>query len=600
MMSYVNKILQVDLTKETTSVREFPKELKQYIGGRGLGVKLVYDNGANIDPLSPENIMVFATGPLTGTRAPESGRYCVVSKSPATGTVFDSNSGGTWGSELKFAGFDVVVIKGKAKNPVYLWINDGSAEIKSASEVWGKDVFETTDTLVEEVGDKKAKVACIGLGGEKLANIAAIMNDKARAAGRGGLGAVMGSKNLKAIVVRGHNRPEIANPDLFDSAVKESMETIKNNDVTGKGLPSYGTAVLVNIINEAGILPTRNFQTGVFENAYDISGESMAENLLDRKRACWGCIIGCGRGTSIKEGKYKGESGEGPEYETVWSLGAQCGVKDLNAITKANYLCNQYGIDTISAGSICGVVMEMYEKGKITEKEIGFRANFGDASALVNLVELMCKGSGFGVDMVKGSRLLTEKYGAPELAMQVKGLELPAYDPRGVQGHGLAYATSNRGGCHLRAYMIAPEILGIPMKIDPFATEGKPEMLKTIQDLFAVVDSLILCKFNTFAIGAEEFTKLLNGALGTQYSVEDIMQIGERIWNLERRYNNREGLTRPEDTLPKRLLEIPMPDGPAKGQVNRLNEMLDDYYKVRGWNSNGEVTQEKLKELGLE
>jgi len=599
-MSYVNKILQVDLTKETTSVREFPKELKQYIGGRGLGVKLVYDNGANIDPLSPENIMVFATGPLTGTRAPESGRYCVVSKSPATGTVFDSNSGGTWGSELKFAGFDVVVIKGKAKNPVYLWINDGSAEIKSASEVWGKDVFETTDTLVEEVGDKKAKVACIGLGGEKLANIAAIMNDKARAAGRGGLGAVMGSKNLKAIVVRGHNRPEIANPDLFDSAVKESMETIKNNDVTGKGLPSYGTAVLVNIINEAGILPTRNFQTGVFENAYDISGESMAENLLDRKRACWGCIIGCGRGTSIKEGKYKGESGEGPEYETVWSLGAQCGVKDLNAITKANYLCNQYGIDTISAGSICGVVMEMYEKGKITEKEIGFRANFGDASALVNLVELMCKGSGFGVDMVKGSRLLTEKYGAPELAMQVKGLELPAYDPRGVQGHGLAYATSNRGGCHLRAYMIAPEILGIPMKIDPFATEGKPEMLKTIQDLFAVVDSLILCKFNTFAIGAEEFTKLLNGALGTQYSVEDIMQIGERIWNLERRYNNREGLTRPEDTLPKRLLEIPMPDGPAKGQVNRLNEMLDDYYKVRGWNSNGEVTQEKLKELGLE
>lgn len=599
-MSYVNKILHVDLTKETTSVREFPKELKQYIGGRGLGVKLVYDNGANIDPLSPENIMVFATGPLTGTRAPESGRYCVVSKSPATGTVFDSNSGGTWGPELKFAGFDVVVIKGKAKNPVYLWINDGSAEIKSASEVWGKDVFETTDTLVEEVGDKKAKVACIGLGGEKLANIAAIMNDKARAAGRGGLGAVMGSKNLKAIVVRGHNRPEIANPDLFDSAVKESMETIKNNDVTGKGLPSYGTAVLVNIINEAGILPTRNFQTGVFENAYDISGESMAENLLDRKRACWGCIIGCGRGTSIKEGKYKGESGEGPEYETVWSLGAQCGVKDLNAITKANYLCNQYGIDTISAGSICGVVMEMYEKGKITEKEIGFRANFGDASALVNLVELMCKGSGFGVDMVKGSRLLTEKYGAPELAMQVKGLELPAYDPRGVQGHGLAYATSNRGGCHLRAYMIAPEILGIPMKIDPFATEGKPEMLKTIQDLFAVVDSLILCKFNTFAIGAEEFTKLLNGALGTQYSVEDIMQIGERIWNLERRYNNREGLTRPEDTLPKRLLEIPMPDGPAKGQVNRLNEMLDDYYKVRGWNSNGEVTQEKLKELGLE
>lgn len=599
-MSYVNKILHVDLTKETTSVKEFPKELKQYIGGRGLGVKLVYDNGANIDPLSPENIIVFATGPLTGTRAPESGRYCVVSKSPATGTVFDSNSGGTWGPELKFAGFDAFVIKGKAKNPVYLWINDGSAEIKSASEVWGKDVFETTDTLVDEVGDKKAKVACIGLGGEKLVNIAAIMNDKARAAGRGGLGAVMGSKNLKAIVVRGHSRPEIANPDLFDSAVKESMETIKNNDVTGKGLPSYGTAVLVNIINEAGILPTRNFQTGVFENAYDISGESIAENLLDRKRACWGCIIGCGRGTSIKEGKYKGERGEGPEYETVWSLGAQCGVKDLNAITKANYLCNQYGIDTISAGNICGAVMEMYEKGKITEKEIGFKANFRDAEALVNLVELIGKCKGFGEDMVKGSRLLTEKYGAPELAMQVKGLELPAYDPRGVQGHGLAYATSNRGGCHLRAYMIAPEILGIPVKIDPFATEGKSEMLKNFQDLFAVVDSLILCKFNTFASGAEDFAKLLNGALGTQYSVEDIMQIGERIWNLERRYNNREGLARPDDTLPKRLLETPMPDGPAKGQVNRLNEMLEDYYKVRGWNSNGELTQEKLRELGLE
>ncbi|MCD5409828.1 MAG: aldehyde ferredoxin oxidoreductase family protein [Methanocellales archaeon] len=599
-MGYADKILWVDLAKGVMESKELPKELKEeYLGGRGLGVKLVYDNGVDVDPLGPGNILVFAAGPLTGTSAPASGRFCVVSKSPATGTIFDSHSGGRWGPELKFAGFDAIVVKGKAQGPVYLWINGGGAEIRDASAVWGKDVFETTDLLVREVGDDMAKVACIGPAGEKLAKIASIMNDKYRAAGRGGLGAVMGSKNLKAIVVRGTKKPVIADQEAFDTAVAEARKMLKENAVTGQGLPTYGTAVLVNIINGVGAFPTRNFQTGVFENADDISGETIAKTILDKKRACWGCPIACGRGTSIKSGKYKGDSGEGPEYETTWSFGAHCGNDDLMANTRAHYLCNKYGLDAISAGHVIGTAMELYERGDISRDRTGMGLSFGDADAIVQMTEMMGKREGFGKDLGEGSKRLATKYGAPELSMDVKGLELPAYDPRAVQGHGLGYATSNRGGCHLRAYMIAPEVLGIPEKMDPLAIEGKPEMLKIFQDGFAVVDSLVLCKFVTFAIFTKHFADLMTGATGTEYTEESIMTIGERIYNLERMYNNKAGFDRKDDTLPKRLLEEAMPEGPAKGYTHKLGEMLDKYYGIRGWDKQGKPTEEKLEELGL-
>jgi len=600
---YMGKFLRVNLTDGTIKEEKISDEvLKMFIGGRGLGVKILYDElKPGVDPLSPENKIVILTGPLTGTAAPSSGRWCSVTKSPLTGTIHDSHSGGYFGPELKFAGFDGVIIEGASEKPVYLWIHDGEAELRDASHLWGKDTHDTTDMICKELGDEKIKVACIGPAGENLVKIACIINDKHRAAGRGGHGAVLGSKKLKAIAVRGTQRVPITSEEAFREAVRRALDKIKESAVTSQSLPAYGTAVLVNIINEQGLFPTRNFQTGVFPTASRISGETMAETILVKKKPCWGCPIACGRVTKVPPwSPYSGE-GEGPEYETIWAFGAQCGVDNLEAIAKANYLCNELGLDTISMGHVIGTAMELYEKGYIKpEQTRGVDLKFGNVEAIVELTWRTAYRSGLGNDLAEGSRRLAEKYGAPELSMDVKGQELPAYDPRGAQGHGLGYATSNRGGCHLRAYMIAAEILGIPEKLDPLTTEGKAKWVITFQDLFATCDSLVLCKFVTFAFGAEEFADMLSAATGWNLTADDVMKIGERIYNLERAFNIREGFKgRDEDTLPKRLLEEPMPEGPVKGYVVKLNEMLDEYYNLRGW-KDGVPTKDKLKELGLD
>ncbi len=599
----MGKFLRVNLTDGTIKEEKISDEvLKMFIGGRGLGVKILYDElKPGVDPLSPENKIVILTGPLTGTAAPSSGRWCSVTKSPLTGTIHDSHSGGYFGPELKFAGFDGIIIEGVSEKPVYLWIHDGEAELRDASHLWGKDTHDTTDMICKELGDEKIKVACIGPAGENLVKIAGIINDKHRAAGRGGHGAVFGSKKLKAIAVRGTQRVPITSEEAFREAARRALDKIKESAVTSQSLPAYGTAVLVNIINEQGLFPTRNFQTGVFPTATRISGETMAETILVKKKPCWGCPIACGRVTKVPPwSPYSGE-GEGPEYETIWAFGAQCGVDNLEAIAKANYLCNELGLDTISMGHVIGTAMELYEKGYIKpEQTRGVDLKFGNVEAVVELTWRTAYRSGLGDDLAEGSKRLAEKYGAPELSMDVKGQELPAYDPRGAQGHGLGYATSNRGGCHLRAYMIAAEILGIPEKLDPLTTEGKAKWVITFQDLFATCDSLVLCKFVTFAFGAEEFADMLSAATGWNLTADDVMKIGERIYNLERAFNIREGFKgREEDTLPKRLLEEPMPEGPVKGYVVKLNEMLDEYYSLRGW-KDGVPTKDKLRELGLD
>jgi len=600
---YMGKFLRVNLTDGTIKEEKISDEvLKMFIGGRGLGVKILYDElKPGVDPLSPENKIVILTGPLTGTAAPSSGRWCSVTKSPLTGTIHDSHSGGYFGPELKFAGFDGIIIEGVSEKPVYLWIHDGEAELRDASHLWGKDTHDTTDMICKELGDEKIKVACIGPAGENLVKIAGIINDKHRAAGRGGHGAVFGSKKLKAIAVRGTQRVPITSEEAFREAARRALDKIKESAVTSQSLPAYGTAVLVNIINEQGLFPTRNFQTGVFPTATRISGETMAETILVKKKPCWGCPIACGRVTKVPPwSPYSGE-GEGPEYETIWAFGAQCGVDNLEAIAKANYLCNELGLDTISMGHVIGTAMELYEKGYIKpEQTRGVDLKFGNVEAVVELTWRTAYRSGLGDDLAEGSKRLAEKYGAPELSMDVKGQELPAYDPRGAQGHGLGYATSNRGGCHLRAYMISAEILGIPEKLDPLTTEGKAKWVITFQDLFATCDSLVLCKFVTFAFGAEEFADMLSAATGWNLTADDVMKIGERIYNLERAFNIREGFKgREEDTLPKRLLEEPMPEGPVKGYVVKLNEMLDEYYSLRGW-KDGVPTKDKLRELGLD
>jgi len=594
---YQGTVLRVDLTAGTVKKEQLNlDDAVKFLGGRGLGTKMLIDEiDANVDALSPENKLIFAAGPLTGTNTPTGGRYMVITKSPLTGTVASSNSGGFFGAEMKFAGYDMIVLEGKSEKPVYLNIVDDEVEIKDASGLWGKLVADTTETL-EGIHGEKVKVACIGPAGERMSLMAAVMNDKGRAAGRSGVGAVMGSKNLKAIVVKGSKKVEVKDPAMLKEVFARCTKKIRDNGVTGQGLPAYGTAVLVNIINENGVLPTRNFQESQFSFAEEISGETLAEKYLTRKDPCFRCPIGCGRYCEVDDIK-----GQGPEYETVWAFGSDCGVKDLPAVIKANYWCNEYGLDTISAGATIAAAMELYQRGYIKKEELGDGPElvWGSAEAIVEWTKRMGAVEGYGAKLAEGSYRLCDSYGVPEYSMTVKKQELPAYDSRGIQGHGISYATSNRGGCHVRGYMISPEILGLPEKLDRFTLEGKAEWTKLFQDFTAAIDSSGLCLFTSFALGADDYADMINAITGSAYTGAEFIEAGERVWNLERVWNMKAGIAASEDTLPKRLLEEPIAEGPSKGWVTKLSETLPEYYKVRGWSEAGVPSEDKLSALGL-
>ncbi len=598
-MSYMGSVLRVDLSTGSITTEKVSKDLASgFIGGRGLATKMFTDEvDATVDPLSPANKLLFATGPLTNTTAPTGGRYMVVTKSPLTGLIASSNSGGYFGARMKKAGYDAIIFEGKSPEPVYLVLNEETAELKSAAALWGKRVWDVTDTLIAEYGQKNASVACIGPAGENLSLIASVMNDKHRAAGRSGVGAVMGSKNLKAIIAWGSKKSPIVDEAKMREFVKQKVQMLKENGVTGQGLPALGTNVLDNIINESGIYPTRNFNESVFDGVDKMSGEALVDKYLVKNSACYACPIGCGRVVELPSGL----KGEGPEYESGWAFGPMCGIDDLNAITEANLICNDLGLDTISAGVTISAAMELFEKGFIPGDDLGKGPSlkFGTTEALAWYLKKMAYREDVGDAMALGSYRLCEKYGHPEFSMTVKKQELPAYDPRGVQGHGLAYATSNRGGCHVRAYLISPEIVGLPEKLDPQEITGKPAWVKIFQDLTAVIDSAGLCLFSSFALGAQDYADLLNAALGNSWSADDVLQIGERIWNLEREFNLNAGTDPATDTLPARLLKDPVTAGPNKGSVHRLAELLPEYYALRGWDVKGVPTKEKLKELGL-
>ncbi|MBL7190048.1 MAG: aldehyde ferredoxin oxidoreductase family protein [Phycisphaerae bacterium] len=597
MAGYAGTFLRINLSTGQIDKESLDLELAaKFIGGRGLASYfLTQEVDPDVEPLDPANKLIVATGPLTGSRAPTGGRYMVVTKSPLSGTIASSNSGGFWGAELKRAGYDFIIIEGKSDKPCYIHINDDTVEIRDAGKYWGKLVGETTDLLLEDTGDPKARVLTIGPAGEKLSLLAAIMNDKYRAAGRSGVGAVMGSKNLKAIVARGTGKLKPAREDECKSVVKNALKKIRENDVTSKGLPTYGTSVLVNVINESGIYPTNNFQESYFPTADKTSGETLAEKYLVRNVACFACPIACGRYSKVGE-----VEGEGPEYETIWSYGASCGVDDLEAIIKANNWCNEYGLDTISAGATIACAMELCQKGLVDPDEIdGPALEFGSGEAIVEWTRKMGESEGFGAKLALGSARLAEQYGAPELSMSVKKLELPAYDVRGIQGHGLQSATSNRGGCHVRGYLIAPEIIGLPEKLDPLSLEGKAVWVKIFQDLTAVIDSLGLCLFTSFALGADDYRDMFNAIAGQDLTTESLLQAGDRIWNLERMFNLNAGVGPEQDKLPRRLLAEPISSGPCKGHVHRLPELLPEYYKERGWDEKGLPTEEKLAQLEI-
>jgi len=618
-MSWKRKILRVNLTDGSCTAEDLNMQwANDYLGQRGLATKyLVEEIDPACDALGADNKLIMATGPLTGTMASTGGRYSVITKSPLTGTVACSNSGGFFGNEMKNAGWDMVIFEGQSPEPVYLSIENDKVELRSAANHWGKTVWAVDDALHAEHQDPQLQVACIGRSAEAGCLFSGIINNKHRAAGRSGVGTVMASKNLKAVAIRGTlGVGGLEDADAFFKAVNDGKAVLAENPVTGTGLPALGTQVLMNVVNGIGALPAHNMQDVKFDGAENISGEAMLEPRasdgkpnLTQNAGCFGCTIACGRIStidpthfSIKDSdrpEYKGASG-GLEYEAAWALGADTGVDDLDALTYAQFLCNEDGMDPITFGSTVAAAMEMFEAGVITtEQTDGVELKFGSAEALCKVTEMTAKGEGFGKDIGMGSKRFCEKYGKPELSMTVKGQEFPAYDPRGIQGMGLSYATSNRGACHLRGYTVASEVLGIPVKTDPLENEGKADLVKAFQDATALVDSAGLCLFTTFAWGMENIAPQIDAACEGDWSVDRCLEVGERIWNMERDFNRKAGITGADDTLPKRLLKDAAKMGPAKGRVADLDKMLPEYYQIRGWTPEGDVTQETRQRLGL-
>jgi len=607
-MSWHEKILRVDLTNGTCKSEPLNMEwAAAYIGQRGLGSKyLVEETDPSIDALSPENRLIIATGPLTGTMASTGGRWSVICKSPLTGAIACSNSGGYFGAELKNAGWDMVIFEGKAAKPVYLEISDETATLHDASAYWGRSVWEIEPELKAKHGDPQARVASIGRAGESQARIAAVINDLHRAAGRSGVGAVMGSKNLKAMIVRGSGGVTVKDPARFMAAVKAAKDKLDPSERRLR-LGKFGTHAMMDATNSFGSLPTRNSRDMQFEGVKKINAKAVTvprlsdgkPNLIGTK-ACFGCTIACGRMGLIDpnykavEGKERYQKGTGGlEYENAYAFGPMCGIDDLDALMFANMVCNEDGLDTISFGATLSAAMELFEIGAITTKETGgIDLSFGNVDALNTMVVLTGKGEGFGQDIGLGSKRLCEKYGHPELSMAVRGQEFPGYEPRAMKGMGLAYATSNRGACHLRAAPFVQDFTSV-------STEGKAEVVKFTQDKNALVDSLGLCTFPGPVWEPEDIAPKLDAALPGDWSAERAMEAGERIWTLERLYNTAVGLGPEADTLPDRQLKEPAKSGAAQGQTAELEKMLPEYYELRGWSKDGHPTPETLKRLGL-
>ena len=605
---WTGTILRVNLTSGDITREPLNLEwAKDYIGGRGLADRYLYEElDPTVDPLSPENVLIFATGPLTGTPAPCGSRYTVVTKGPLTGAITTSNSGGYWGPELKFAGYDLLILEGKAAKPSYLFVYDNVVEIRDASAYWGKGVFETEDGLRADTGIPALRIAGIGPAGENLVRFACIVNDKHRAAGRSGVGAVLGSKNLKCVAVRGTGGVGVAMPQEFMKTVWAMRADMKDSPGR-KSFGEYGTAATMDMTQAFGGLPTRNFLEGQFEDFENLNGTGINATRLVNNKACFACTIACGRVTRLDDGADKflvnmhprnwKQAGEGPEYENAWSLGADCGVGDLDAVIKANWLCNDLGMDPISMGATIAAAMELYETGVLTDDDVELPLKFGSGDALVRMTEATAYREGFGDEMAEGSKLMSEKLNNPQVFMGVKGQEFPAYDPRGFQGMGVAYATCNRGACHLRAWTPGIESTGAA---DPHTTDGKSEWVVHEQNRSTSHDATGLCLFVGAANGPlESFVPITAAATGVDYTLDDFVTIGERTWNIERLFNLKAGLTKADDNLPKRLLMEAHKSGPSAGVTVNLDAMLPVYYSERGWDEEGVPTPEKLAELGL-
>ena len=607
-MSWQRQLLRVNLTELSCTIEPLNDEWAQaYLGQRGLGTKYLYEEiDPRVDPLSPENKLIFATGPLTGTMASTGGRYSVITKGALTNAIACSNSGGQFGAELKLAGYDLLILEGRAPEPVYLHIENERARLLPANHLWGKTVWETEEIVKQTHQDTLLHLASVGPSAEYGCHYACVVNDSHRAAGRSGVGAVMGSKQLKCIAVRGTKGVRVSDPEAFMQVARSTAELMRE-DAGRKGLTGQGTIAMMDTTNVYGTLPTRNFREVQFEDADKIGLSAMqtpkenGHTNLVTNSACFGCTIGCGRVChidpehfSVKDKpQYHGTSG-GLEYETAYALGSAVGVGDIDAATYCGFLCNEYGMDPISLGGSISAAMELFHIGAIDETVTnGIRLEFGSAEALCAMTEAVAKGEGFGRDVGMGSKRLCEKYGHPELSMSVKGQEFAAYDGRAMQGMGLAYATSNRGACHLRASPFEDDFTTLEIA-------NKARVVKESQDQIAAIDSSGLCLFAGFGgFSPQLVADHVNAACTGEWDLARLLQTGERIWNLERQFNLAAGLSNKDDTLPPRILKEPAPSGVGKGQVCRLDEMLPAYYQLRGWDNAGAPASGTLQRLGL-
>jgi len=602
---FANKIAHVDLTAKKIEFKEIPEEwARKYLGGRGLGDRYVFEAGPEVDPLSPDNILCFMNGPLTGTAVNMSGRMAVVTKSPLTGTITDSHHGGWSAARLRWAGFDGLIFKGKADHPVYIYIHDGQVEILDASEVWGKTVHETVKHFQDKYGERDLSVITIGPAGENLSRFANWVNEDDRCSGRGGTGCVGGSKNLKAVLVKAQKAmPRPVKQEEWKAAhTKALAELMDERYVTSPrkgGLSVYGTNVLMNMVNVIGAMPTKNSQGTFFEAHEKLSGEYVEENILVNDPTCHACPVACKKEVEITEGPYKGLRMESMEYESIWALGANCLNDDVNSGAKMIDMCNDYGMDTIEMGNVLSVYMEATEKG-YTNGEGGLK--WGDSTSMVEAIRKMAYREGIGEVLAEGSLRTAKHFQHPEMAMEVKGQAIPAYDPRGIKGMGLGYATSNRGACHLRGYTPAAEVvantLGGTDLVDPLEWKGKGELTVIFQNVHTMTDCLDICKFATFSESLDTFAEQYSAMTGVQVDANYLLEVGERVWNLERYYNNLAGFREGSDYLPQRFLTEPSTSIGSEGHVCELELMLEDYYRIRGW-ENGVVPESKLRELEI-
>ena len=606
MKGYMGKLLRVNLSEGRITEEELDAELtKSYVGGNGLGIRMFYNEvSPKVEALSPDNKLFLLTGPVTGTAFPSAGRFQAIFKSPLTGLLTDSSCGGFWGAELKRAGFDGVILEGKADKPVYLWINDGKVEIRDAADLWGIDALEVQKVIRDKLGDQRVRVVAIGPAGEKCVPMASLMTDDARAAGRGGGGAVMGAKNVKAVAVRGHKRVEVASPAEYEELCKKISDS-----TFSEGWVKYGTASSIDGWWDKGDVPVRNFKIGMWEPALKLGGARMHDTILVRGNACWACRNACGREVKLDSERYKYE-GPGPEYETLGMLGTNLMIDDLEVVTIANDICNRYGIDTISAGGAIGFAMEAFEKGLLTTKDTGgLELTWGNGQAVLKAVELMGKSEGFGAFLNQGTRAMSRSLGeaSKPFATEVKGLEAPAHDPRALFAMGVCYATSPRGACHMHAPTMiyehggeAPEpSWGLTGSYPAQSETDKGLLAKVVQDKGHVVSSLVSCYFIGMFVPPADLAKALELATGVAYSADSLKLLAERAYAIQRAFNIRSvGISAADDYLPARLVE-PFAEGAAKDVVPNIKTMLEDYYQVRGWTKDGKPSPDSLEKLGL-